>query len=285
MSRATDSFARMAPAKILVRGANDIASAVVLRLFHAGYALAIHVEPDATTTRRGMAFADAVSDGRAILDGVTALRVDDLEQLPSLMAARAMVPLTIAGFTDVVSAAAPDVLVDARMRKRARPEIQRGLAALTVGLGPNFEAGVTTDVAIETSWEELGRIITEGATLPLRGEPRAIAGHARDRYVYAPIGGVFRTTHGIGDRVQAGEPVGAIESTPIAAPLDGVLRGIARDGVRVAPQTKIIEVDPRGDPTLVEGVAERPGRIADAVLTVVSSRHSAAHRREGPASA
>lgn len=284
MGRAADAVTRMAPATILVRGANDIASAVGLRLFQAGYALAIHVEPAATTTRRGMAFADAINDGRAVLDGVTALRVDDLEQLPSLMAARTVIPLTIAAFTHVVSAAAPDVLVDARMRKRARPEVQRGLAALTIGLGPNFEAGVTTDVAIETSWEDLGRIITEGATLPLRGEPRAIAGHARDRYVYAPVAGVFHTTHGIGDRVQAGEPLGTIESTSIAAPLDGVLRGIVPDGARVAPQTKIIEVDPRGDPTLVQGVAERPGRIADAVLTVVSARHSA-RGHEGPASA
>jgi hypothetical protein len=50
--------------------------------------------------------------------------------------------------------------------------------------GPNFEAGVTTDVVVETSWEQLGRVLTDGLALPLRGEPRTIGGHGRDRYVY-----------------------------------------------------------------------------------------------------
>ena len=53
---------------------------------------------------------------------------------------------------DVLAAVLPDVLVDARMRKRAQPETQRGLAPLTIGLGPNFVAGQTTDLAVETQW-------------------------------------------------------------------------------------------------------------------------------------
>jgi hypothetical protein len=38
-------------------------------------------------------------------------------------------------------------VIDARMRKRAVPEGQRGLAPLTIGLGPNFIAGENVDVA------------------------------------------------------------------------------------------------------------------------------------------
>jgi xanthine dehydrogenase accessory factor len=81
------------------------------------------------------------------------------------------------------------------MRKHHQPEVQRGLAKLTIGLGPNFIAGETTDLAIETSWgDELGRVIERGATRPLAGEPREVAGHGRDRYVYAPHVGIFHTT-------------------------------------------------------------------------------------------
>ena len=47
----------------------------------------------------------------------------------------------------------------------------------------------------------LGRVITKGASLALVGEPREIEGHARDRYVYAPIGGVLRTKARIGEKV------------------------------------------------------------------------------------
>jgi len=33
---------------------------------------------------------------------------------------------------------------------------------------------------------------------------------------------------------------------------------------------KVIEIDPRGDPALVRGIAERPARIADGVLQVLA---------------
>ena len=55
----------------------------------------------------------------------------------------------------------PDVLVDARMRKRQIPEVQRHMAALTIGLGANFTAGHTTHMVIETAWgEQLGKVIS-----------------------------------------------------------------------------------------------------------------------------
>jgi xanthine dehydrogenase accessory factor len=82
-----------------------------------------------------------------------------------------------------------------------------------------------------TSWNDLGRVITTGPSLPLAGEPRAIDGHARDRYVYAPIDGVFRTTFRIGDAGRQGQEVAHINSTALGAPLDGVLRGLTRDAV------------------------------------------------------
>lgn len=48
---------------VLVRGVGDIGSAVANHLFTDGYCVVIHDEPLPTTTRRRMAFADAVFDG------------------------------------------------------------------------------------------------------------------------------------------------------------------------------------------------------------------------------
>jgi xanthine dehydrogenase accessory factor len=158
------------------------------------------------------------------------------------------------------------------MRKHAQPEIQRGLADLTIGLGPNFIAGETVDFAIETNWgESLGRIIESGATNPLQGEPREIDGHARDRYVYAPLAGVFHTSLQIGDIVMKGQEVALIDSTPLLAPIDGTLRGLTRDGVPISLKTKVIEVDPRVQNAQVFGIGERPARIADGVLTAIQN--------------
>jgi len=258
----------------LIRGAGDIGSAVAHRLFLAGHAVVIHENPQPSTTRRGMAFADAIFDGEAWLDGVKAIRVDELDAIYPIVSSRAGVVVVVLDFTSVLRSISPDLLVDTRMRKRHHPEVQRGLARLTIGLGPNFVAGETTDVVVETSWEQLGRVITRGRPLPLRGEPRAIAGHARDRYVYAPVAGTLRTSCAIGQTVKTGEPIAQIEATPLVAPLDGVLRGLTRDGVPVEVGTKVIEIDPRSDSPFVRGIGERPARIADGVVAAIEKARS-----------
>ena len=61
--------------RVLVRGAGDVGSAVAVVLHRAGYAVALHDGSTTTTPRRGMAFADAIFDGWATLDGRTAVRV------------------------------------------------------------------------------------------------------------------------------------------------------------------------------------------------------------------
>jgi xanthine dehydrogenase accessory factor len=255
---------------ILIRGTNDVASAVAHRLFRAGYAVALVENAQPAATRRGMAFADAVYDGRAEVAGVEAVRVDDPACLPSLLADRRRIPLLVGEVGPTLATTPFAVLVDARMRKRAIPEPQRGLAPLTIGLGPNFVAGGNVDVAIETSWEDLGRVITEGPTLPLAGEPRPLGGSGRERYVYAPHAGTFRTARRIGEPVVAGETVGHIDATPLPAPLTGVLRGLTHDGAAVVAGTKVIEVDPRGRGGVVAGIGERPARIAEGVLRAVT---------------
>lgn len=265
---------------VLVRGVGDIGSAIAHRLFREGYDVIIHDDELPTTTRRGMAFADAVFDGRASLDGLGALRASDIGHVRELLASRESIPVYVKDLETLLQELAPHVLVDARMRKHSAPQAQRGLAPFTIGLGPAVVAGSHADVVIETSWDGLGRVITDGASLPLGGEPRDIEGHARDRYVYAPVDGVFRTDARIGDFVHHGQRLAQIGATALTAPLDGVLRGIAHDGVPVTARTKVIEVDPRRQTAEVRGIAERPRRIADGVLTAMRSRASPARTGE-----
>jgi len=260
---------------VLVLGVNDVASAVAHRLWSDGYAVVLISEPQQVVTRRGMAFADAVFDGEAELEGVVARRVGSVPEAERLLTERTAIPLlVVTEYEPLVHALRPAVLVDARMRKRAQPERLRGLAPLTIGLGPGFVAGEHVDVAVETSWEELGRVRWEGANRPLAGEPRPIEGLRRERYVYAPLSGRWRTQRAIGELVEVGEPVAWIEGpggehVTIAAPVSGVLRGLTRDGVPVAEGTKVLEVDPRGANGQWRGIGERPRRVADAVLAAV----------------
>ncbi len=255
---------------VLVRGTGDVGSSVAHRLFSSGYAVVMHDGPAPAATRRKMAFVDAIFDGRAVLDGLTAVRVDDLRDLRGVVATGDVIPVVVSDLAALLEILQPDILVDARMRKRARPEAQLGLAPLTIGLGPNFVAGETTDLAVETGWgDDLGKVYDRGSTRPLEGEPNPIEGHSRDRYVYAPIEGIFSTRLQVGQSVRAGDPVATVGPVALSAPLDGVLRGLTRDGVRVSVGTKVIEVDPRGERAVFTGIGERPGRIAEGVLRAI----------------
>jgi len=265
---------------IVIRGSGDIASAVAHRLFTAGHAVIIHESDQPTATRRKMAFTDAVFDGSAFLEGIASRRCDDLTLLPAQLTGREFIPLTTLRLDTWLERFHPDILIDARMRKHQQPESQIALAPLTIGLGPNFIAGETVHLAIETGWgADLGKVIARGTTNPLEGEPKEIEGHARDRYVYAPRAGLFRTDHQIGDVVAEGEELACIDTTPMLAPIAGVLRGLSHDGVPVTVKTKVIEVDPRLDAPQITGIAERPARIAEGVLTAIQGWEAPRHIR------
>lgn len=255
---------------ILIRGSNDIASAVALRLFQTGHSVILHDSLQPTTTRRKMAFTDAIFDKVATLECVESYHAEDVHAFTRFASQRNIIPLVTFEFSRLLEVYSSDVLVDARMRKRQQPESQIKLAPLTIGLGPNFIAGENVHLAIETGWgENLGCVITHGATRPLEGEPKPIEGHARDRYVYAPVCGVFHTSHDIGAVVSQGKEIAYVGDTPIYAPISGTLRGLVRDGVLVTIKTKIIEVDPRIQKPQISGVAERPEKIAQGVLKAV----------------
>jgi xanthine dehydrogenase accessory factor len=260
---------------VLVRGSGDVGSAVAHLLFCSAFFVVIHDVALPAAPRRGMAFSDAIFDGACALAGIDARRVDDVAALAAELDARAAIPVPTAQLTVVLGAVAPAVLVDARMRKRTHPEGQRDLAPLTIGLGPNFVAGQTTHLSIETQWgDELGAVVREGATKQLGGEPRSIEGHARDRFVYAPVSGVLRTGAAIARPVRAGEIVATIGDQQLAAPLDGILRGLTHDGVPVEAGAKVLEVDPRGDVCAVIGIGKRPRRIAEGVLRAIQTAAS-----------
>jgi len=216
-----------------------------------------------------MAFIDAVYDGASKLDGLEA-RLVAASVLRAAVDSRSYVPIVVdAPVETIVADLKAAVLVNARMRKREDPDPQIGLAPLTIGLGPGFRARTTTDVVIETSWEDLGRIIHEGSALPLRGEPRSLAGHGRDRFVYSPVSGLWRTGNSIGDLVEADDVIAHVGESEIRAPLSGVLRALTRTNVQVAVGDKVVELDPREESGVTDGIGERPGRLAESVLTVI----------------
>ncbi len=255
--------------KVLVLGSSDVGSAVAWTLFQAGMAVMMHDLSLPTTTRRKMAYSDAIFEGSAVLENVVCRFSNDGQFLAQELQSLSTLLLTTMDLAVLRSLVAFDIFIDARMKKRSVPNDQRSFAPLTIGLGPNFSAGENIHIAIETSWENLGNIVTCGKTMELKGEPKSLGGHARERYVYAPCAGIFYTTFQVGDAVYEGQCLASIDhDTKLFSPLSGRLRGILRSEIPVSEKTKIIEVDPRPE-FQISGIAERPRKIAAGVLQAI----------------
>jgi xanthine dehydrogenase accessory factor len=258
---------------IVVKGAGDVGSAVAHALFQAGYPVVLIEGGQPATARRGMSFSEAVFDGRAELAGVAAVRADSLDALANFLERGESIPLWTGPLEALLASLEPGVVVDARMRKQQQPEPQLEQAPLTIGLGPGFRAGETTHLIVETNWgARLGAVSDRGETEAYTGQPRQVGGYGRQRYSYAPTAGRWRTELQIGQAIRAGQTVGTIDGQPLRAAIDGLVRGVTRDGVQVSAGAKVADVDPRGREAVVEGIAERPRRIAEGVLGAVRER-------------
>lgn len=258
---------------VVVRGGGDLATGAVFRLHRAGFPAVVLELAEPLTVRRTVAFSSAVDAGRVDVEGVTARRVDTIEA-----ATRAARDGTV---TVLVSPSLPgigaSVVVDARMAKHSADTTRRD-APLVLALGPGFTAGVDCDAVVETMrGPRLGRVIWNGAAAPNTGVPGTIGGRSAERVLRTDTGGRVSWEVEIGDLVQAGQGMGAVDGAPIVTSIDGVARGLIAPGREVEPGTKIGDVDPRGDRTACFEISDKAlavgGGVVEAVLTWLSREH------------
>lgn len=236
---------------VLVRGAGDLATGVVVRLHCCGFRVAVTECADPSAIRRRAALCEAVWQGQATVEGVTCRRVTDTDEAARVSQA-GEVPLLVDERAACVAALRPAAVVDAILAKR-NLGTSREMAPITVGLGPGFTAGEDVDAVVETMrGHHLGRVILQGAAIPNTGVPGVIAGYAAERVVHAPASGemVFvqdenGQTVDIGALVHKGQEIAHVGGVPVLATIDGVLRGLIRAGYPVTAGLKIADIDPR----------------------------------------
>lgn len=254
---------------IIVRGAGDLATGVLIRLHNAGYqVMATEVEKP-TVIRRTVSFAEAIYEGKSVVEGVTAQMIDDLDEAYPLMD-KGIIPVIADAEGKSIMAMRPRVVVDAILAKR-NLGTKRSDAPLVIALGPGFTAGKDCHLVIETMrGHDLGRIINEGSARANTGVPGIIAGYGKERVVHSPGEGVFRHCgHEIGDIVQKGETIAMVGDKEVKSQLDGMLRGLLRDGLSVSLGFKVADVDPRGKDAQCTSVSDKAKAIAGGVLEAV----------------
>ncbi len=267
----------------VVLGTNEIASAVAVHMHRLGWAVVLSHDPFPPVIRRQMAFYDCLFGDRVALDSVEAERADTALELFGVLDHSSHIAVTPLQFHDLVALRTPEALIDARMQKyRVTPDL-RHLARLAVGLGPHFAVGRNCDIAIETKPAHVG-VVQAGETEPADHLAHRLGGVGEERFVYAQRHGLWHTAIDIGVRVFKDFVVGHLDGTPIHAPLDGVLRGVVRDGLQIPAGVKVLEIDPRGRAARWTGIDERSELVASAVARAVRIELAgrAATRTPGP---
>lgn len=234
---------------IICRGAGDLATGIIHRLHRAGYRV-IALETDyPAAIRRQVSFCEAVYDGSAAVEGVTARLIPALNDAKndteiateadaetdaetyswindtpaahiasekwSRSAIEAVleageVPLLIDPKGESIALLKPDVVVDAIIAKK-NLGTTIDMAPLVIGVGPGFTAGQDVHLVIESMrGHNLARIITDGMAQPNTGVPGNIAGFTSERVIHAPAAGYIHDVRKIGDIVQKGDEIARI---------------------------------------------------------------------------
>ena len=260
---------------VIIRGGGDIATGVIYALHHAGFRVLITETDKPSAIRRNVAMCEAVYDGTKTVEDVTAVLCKTFAEAEQIFA-DGNVPLMIDPSMDILKEKQPDILVDAILAKK-NLGTTKDMAPLTLALGPGFEAGVDVDVVIETMrGHKLGRIITQGKALPNTGVPGIIGGESAKRVIHAPAEGVMRNHKELADTVEAGEWIAEIETAdgekvPVPATLNGLLRGLIRDGFYVTKGFKIADIDPRlSERENCFTISDKSRFIGTSVLTAIA---------------
>ena len=259
--------------RILVRGGGDLASGVVVRLYRAGWQVLVTELPNPLAVRRYVSFAQAIYDGRITIEDVPAQRIESPAELTSCLE-KGIVPVLVDPGLAALDAFRPHVLVDGRMRKKP-PETRLDAAPLVIGLGPGFTAGQDCHAVVETNRGPfLGRVIWSGSAQADTGIPERVGDYRAERVLRAPTSGLVETASEIGSQVRAGEVLARVAGQPVAAPFDGVLRGLVQAGLAVNAGEKIGDVDPRGDARLCWLVSDKSLSVGGGVLEAILSYKS-----------
>lgn len=241
-----------------------MASGVAHRLAKAHLRVCITEISHPLAVRRGVSFCEAIHDGRIKVEGIVARRVESLKEI-FIAWERGEIPILVDPEAHIKEDLKPKVMVDAIVaKKNLGTKITD--APLVIGLGPGFSCGLDCHLVVETNrGHNLGRLLTEGSAQPNTGIPGSIEGYTLERVLRAEEDGNFSTLKALGDEVKPAEVVAYLNNTPIKAKIDGVLRGLIRDGM-VKKGTKLGDVDPRGIREYCFTISEKARAIAGGVL-------------------
>ncbi len=251
--------------KVVIRGGGEMGSGVADALHRAGFRVVVLDRSPPTSLRHGIAFASALVRSSIVVEGIEGVRCESQRDVrESWSSGRVAV---WAAEESPLGGAAPDVLVEARMRGLIHPPVRIDEARVVVAIGPGVEAGRDAHFVIESMrGPRLGQVLTRGEAEPHSGVPGEVRGFTEKRILRAPCEGIFRRELDLGDFVDQGDLVGWVRNEAVCAGLRGMIRGLKLSGIEVGARHKVGDVDPRRDRSLLGVRTDKARAIGRGVL-------------------
>ncbi len=257
---------------IVVRGAGDIATGTISRLHNAGYSVLALETDNPTVIRRTVSFAEAVHEGKAEVEGLTAQLANSHDEIISIINS-GKIAVAVDPEGKYINQLKPVAVIDAILAKKNLGTTME-MAGTTIALGPGFEAAKDVHLVIETSrGHNLGKIIKKGPSAPNTGIPGNIEGYTDERIIRSPLEGAVSVIKDIGSLVEKGETIARIDETDVRAPISGMIRGMIRNGMGIPANFKMGDVDPRGERADFKTISDKARAIAGSVLEALLSRN------------
>lgn len=268
---------------IICRGGGDLATGIVHRLFRAGFPVLVLETDSPAAIRRQVSFSEAVYDGTATVEGVTAERIASANRASvNHVLEEGRVPLLVDPEGSSIPLLKPDIVVDAIIAKKNLGTAKE-MAPLVIGVGPGFTAGEDVDLVVESMrGHNLARIFTTGSALPNTGIPGNIGGFTKERVLHAEAAGYMKNIRQIGDIVEKGEEIARIYEkmtedgtfsgsyVSVEASISGIIRGLIREGYHFQKGFKIADIDPReGELANCFTISDKARSIGGSVLEAV----------------
>ena len=250
---------------ILVKGAGDLATGTAVRLYRAGFQVVMTDIAQPTAVRRTVAFSQCIYDGQTTVEGITARKAENREQVRDILAA-GEIPVLVDPQAAILAQLPFMVVVDAILAKKNLGTTISD-APIVLALGPGFTAGTDCHGVIETKrGHDLGRLILEGSAIPNTGVPGDVGGYTKERIIRTPADGPFEPVAQIGQQVNLGDVVAKVNGIPVTAQLTGIVRGMLPAGIPVTAGMKSGDIDPRCEVRHCFTVSDKARAIGGGVL-------------------
>lgn len=277
---------------VIVRGGGDIATGTIYKLYKCGFKVLVLEVENPSAIRRNVAFSEAVYEGQQTVEDMTCYLAADFAEAVSMLEDRKLTMLVDAK-GECIPELKPLAVVDAILAKK-NLGTKKEMADIVIGLGPGFTAGanspgVDVHAVIETMrGHSLGKVIYEGSAIANTGIPAVVGGFGKERVIKSPVKGILRNRKHIADIVKKGEVVAVVETDgckvaepieiPVIASIDGIVRGMIRDGYPVTEGFKIADIDPRTEElencfTISDKARCIAGGVLEAILYLKGKQH------------